>query len=96
MDYVEIKDNIYLDVPIFLSQHIKDFIFGSTLGDLHISRKRDRPNVTANLVIRQSIIHKDYFYHIREILEPFCTNTKPSRNITKIKGSDKEYIGVTS
>jgi hypothetical protein len=103
MDYAEIKDNfilnklnlsldyIDLDVPIFLSQHIKDFILGSTLGDLHISRRRDRPNVTANLVIRQSIIHKDYFYHILEVLEPFCTNTKPSRTIYKFKGSDKEY-----
>jgi hypothetical protein len=76
-------------LPLKIPQQMKNIIFGSTLGDLHISKRRDRGNVTANLIFRQSIIHKDYLYHLYNIFKYFCTNTMEPKIY---KSSNDKYL----
>jgi len=71
---------------------MKDIIFGKTLGDLHISRIKDRPNITANLVFRQSIIQKDYFYYLYDLFKLYRTDTEPYIAESEISG--KKYIAL--
>jgi hypothetical protein len=55
---------------------------------LHISRRRDRPNITANLVFRQSDKHSDYLHNLKNLFKDYCSNTP----ILKTESKNNTYI----
>lgn len=55
-----------------LKESLKEVLFGNLLGDLYIQKDKLVPNRNPRLRFTQSVEHKDYIFHLFELLESYC------------------------
>jgi hypothetical protein len=75
-----------------LSADLKAILVGLTLGDLNI-QKHGR-SVNATLRFEQGLVHKDYIYHLYDLLEKFCRSIPKTTNRLPDKRTGKIYTRV--
>lgn len=61
---------------LIISPDINNVIIGLLLGDARVDRQN--LNHSARLCFEQGAIHKDYLFHLFDILKPFCGMPSPS------------------
>ena len=77
---------------LVLPSYLKEVLIGLILGDAH-GRCKSLKKKAALFIFKQSIIHKDYLYHLFALFKDFCPGV-PSLTSYKDNRNDKVYNSV--
>jgi hypothetical protein len=76
-----------------LPQNLKEILIGLFLGDIYATKRSVNGNTY--LYFGQSVIHKDYIYHLYDLFKSYCNLEPTTSNRLPDKRTGKIYTRIT-